>query len=477
LSFVFLHTLFLGCSTENSSDQTPTFPQSNATSLSAAHHLLGKASFDWSGHAVVGNGDVDADGLADFLIGAPGNDEGETAAGQIYLILGKTLNEEEISLQENIIFTGERYSAGSSLGFLPDLDNDSMDEIVIGEPLNKRVYIFKSQSIMTSSLQDADCIIEGAEAGDYMGWSIASAGDVDGDNKGDLIIGADGRDHILDTTGTAYLLRGRDLDESGLIYINEISTSLMGTSQGEKAGVSVASAGDVDGDGLDDLLIGAKGNQEMGPEVGAAYLVLAQDINFYDPTELPQIGYQFLGENPLDEAGSAVAGVGDINADGRDDFLIGAPSSVYNHQGMGTVYGIFGEAMSSQQYLLSNAPIVIEGLFPQDHTGHAVSAAGDIDQDGFMDISISSPSLYFHNHGGAVYVIKGSQIHQGGSFSVQDADFVFKGENGGDMLGFSLGFAGDVYGNGSQALLIGAPAYDGSGEDRGQSYLITNFSD
>ena len=233
----------------------------------ADYQFVGESPQDEAGRAASGAGDVDGDGLDDLLIGAPGSDEGGSWAGKVYLILGDSLD-------------------------LPG----------------------------TFGLAQADYHFIGEAGNSRAGRRVSSAGDVDGDGLDDLLIGSLGNDDL----GKAYLFLGGSLGGS---TTESLDHSFVGENSGDYAGSAVSSAGDVDSDGLDDLLIAASDYGEVESGFGKTYLILGNGLEQPSPLELSLAHYGFTGEHHNDFAGRSVSSAGDVNGDGRADLLIGAPGN------------------------------------------------------------------------------------------------------------------------------------------------------
>jgi hypothetical protein len=302
----------------------------------ADYSFLGEASYDYAGIHVSTAGDVDNDGFSDILIGASGNDDGDVDAGKVYLVLGASLgNTSTISLSDaDYSFIGEQSSDGVKKTYSAgDVDNDGLDDILISTNGNDdggtdagKSYIILGSSLGNTStidLANADYSFIGENSYDYSGYDVSSAGDIDNDGLDDILIGAFGNSQGGTASGKSYLILGSSLGSTSTINLSSASYSFIGEYAQDRSGTDVSSAGDVDNDGLADILIGSHANSEGGSYAGKAYLILGSSIGSTSVINLTNADYSFIGESADDNL-REVASAGDVNGDGQSDILVGA---------------------------------------------------------------------------------------------------------------------------------------------------------
>jgi hypothetical protein len=426
---------------------------------SAVHRLqlapTGEAERDEFG-IVSSAGDVNGDGFDDVIVGARFNDAGGINAGRAYLYFGGPATDEVADL----VLTGEaltdEFGRGSSAG---DVNGDGFDDVIVGAHFNDaggsdagRAYLYYGGAEMDSV---ADLVITGATAGAQLGVSVSGAGDVNRDGFADVIIGAS-RDAAGGTNaGRAYLFHGgRSMDAVADLV-------LTGEAAGDNFGISVSSAGDVDGDGFADLIVGANANDAAGMNAGRAYVYLGGRGADAVPDVI------LTGEAALDDFGRSVSSAGDVNGDGLADVIVGAINHDAGGANAGRAYVYFGGSAPD-----AVPDLTLTGEAVSDWFGIAVSSAGDVNRDGFGDVIVGST----HDAAGTRGRARGgtatgrAYVYFGGSAADAVADFVFTGEPN-DLLGTSVSGAGDVNGDGFGDLILGATFNDAGGSNAGRAYV------
>jgi len=375
------------------------------------------------GQTVAGAGDVNGDGFDDFMIAVRGYNMINKLAGKVYLFLGRrsgwSRNMKATTADATFLGEAKDDFAGWSLDGAGDVNGDGFDDILIGAPgptserrTGKTYLIFGKASGWShnTSLFFADAYYQGGGSGDSSGTSVAGAGDVNGDGFDDFLIGSPYNDETPNDSGQAYLIFGKGDGWSRDNHLSVSGASFRGEDHGDFAGGAVGGAGDVNGDGFDDILIGA-GRAEAGGEIttGQAYLFLGGSEGWQMDISLTEADASFLGEDKHDWAGDEVCGAGDINGDGYDDFLVGAYA---NEGGYGTkggqTYLILGKRTGwSINQSLSLADASFLGERDNDNAGQSISGGGDINGDGYDDILIGAPGNdeFGGDWRGQIYVI------------------------------------------------------------------------
>lgn len=313
------------------------------------------------------------------------------------------------------------------------------------------------------------------DADDFAGWSVSGAGDVNNDGIDDLIIGAKGADLISSDAGAAYVIYGQSEPMALNFDLTDLDGSngfvLAGESIGHWFGASVSEAGDVNNDGIDDLVIGAFYSRNNGSQSGSAYVIFGRTL-FPALVQMSDLdgtnGFEISAVSAGDQLGISVSAAGDVSADGIDDIIVDAHTANRKKvSSVGEAYVIFGRddafgSLLDLAELSSRTGWVITGGAEDDQLGRRVSKAGDINNDGIDDVAIHARNDDENaNNSGAVYVLYGSFEADRFVVDVNLLDglngFVMFGKNNDDYAGEEIGFAGDYNGDGRDDFIIGAP--------------------
>ncbi len=415
------------------------------------------------GYTVARAGDVDGDGRGDLWIGAWGDGAADWAGG-VYLVPGSASGPqpiEEVALA-HLYGTRTRQRVGAAIAGGDDLDGDGVADAAIsgdGDANDMgRAYLLLGGIAGEAALTAAwpDIVTTGLVEAERMGAALATSPDLTGDGVGDLVVGSNG-------TGAevgAWVLAGpfggeRPIDEA--VVIGAGATTAY-------PGRSVAGVGDLDGDGLSDLVVGAYG---WSSGKGAALVVhgpVVEDVAITDVDRLVE------GEHEDDMLGqAAVGGRGDVDGDGLDDFLAGAPWCEINGAMAGAAYLVRGSATAAGTELARDAAAVFHGLHAYGYVGSDLDLA-DLDGDGRADVVFRVQRGTAGDEGpGAVHVFYGPVS---GLLNPDDADARFVGEADGDELGTGIANVGDTNLDGLDDLLLGASENGTYGAGGGAAYLF-----
>ena len=491
--------------------------------------LNGIDQIDNSGVSVSSAGDVNGDGYDDLIIGAYGADpNGRSSAGETYVVFGGSsapgangvLELSALDGTNGFTLTGvERFDvSGYSVSSAGDVNGDGYDDLIIGAYEASRAggQIYAGETYVVyggasvpgtggvlalSALDGTNGFtVTGIDQDDNSGRSVSSAGDVNGDGYDDLIIGARSADpNGQSSAGETYVVYGGTSvpGTGGVLALSALNGTngftLTGIDPDDRSGVSVSSAGDVNGDGYDDLIIGANRADPNGGSSGESYVV-------YGGTSVPGTGgvlalsaldgtngFTLTGIDPDDRSGVSVSSAGDVNGDGYDDLIIGANRADPNGGSSGESYVVYGGASApgtggvlALSALDGTNGFTLTGIDPGDVSGISVSSAGDVNGDGYDDLIIGA-NRADPNRGssGESYVVYGGARAPGtdGVLDLSALDgangFILTGIDRDDESGRSVSSAGDVNGDGYDDLIIGATGADpNEAFNAGETYVV-----
>ena len=395
----------------------------------------GNSGSEYFGISVSGAGDVNGDGYADLIVGAHGDDPNGSLSGSARVFSG---------LNGSILYTFNGDGAGDQFGKAVsgagDVNGDGYADLIVGAFLDDNAVISgapgDSGSARVFSGVDGSILytFNGDVRYDHLGRSVSGAGDVNGDGYADLIVGADG----FGTNGGSRVFSGAD---GSILY------TFSGDGSADFFGISVSGAGDVNGDGYADLIVGAHGDDPNGSLSGSARVFSGLNGS---------ILYTFNGDGAGDQFGKAVSGAGDVNGDGYADLIVGAHLDNNNGFSSGSAR-VFSGVDGSILYTFN-------GDGAGDEFGKSVSAAGDVNGDGHTDLIVGAD--FDDNNGNG----SGSaRVFSGVDGSIL---YTFNGDSAYDAFGKSVSGAGDVNGDGSADLIVGANGDDNNGSLSGSARVF-----
>jgi hypothetical protein len=371
--------------------------------------LWGTEADEEAGWSVSTLGDVDNDGHGDFIVGVPNDSTFASTSGAAFVVLGPHSGDQELGTAGYAILgttSGERM--GWAVAGAGDVDSDGFDDILVGaygrSSSTGAAFLAYGPFSSTHYSTSMDVMMSGESSGDQAGCAVAHAGDVDSDGYDDILVGADTESSVYSENGAAYLLYGPPPSSGGLSMAD---AKLTGEADWDNAGYAVAGAGDIDGDGADDILVGSRWEDSGGSAAGACYLITRAVSG---TTSLSTAQAKLIGDSVNQLAANAVSGLGDIDGDGHDDLVVGAEGDASLGTNTGAAFVLLGP-LTGTISLRDQAWATIQADALGDKLGWAVAGGQDLDDDGTPDLVVGAP--YQDGNGtssGAVFLFSGAEL-------------------------------------------------------------------
>lgn len=451
------------------------------------------------------SGDINGDGLDDFIIGAYRADVNFFAsAGKIYIVFGTdegiraSTDLSTLDGTNGFVVNGNNtsYQIGKTLSS-GDVNGDGIDDVIIGAPFAEsergHVYVVYGKSSFSASVGvgslsgTVGLTVKGIGGTNQAGSSVSS-GDINNDGINDILIGASKADpNEVNSAGQTYVVYGSN-GFSNTFFISDLDGTNGFTINGNANTIFSGgdlSSGDFNNDGIDDVLIGATGAKSAGLTKGGAFVLFGKSTAFATTIELSSLdgdnGFSIFGISGGDTFGSSVAN-GDVNGDGTDDLVIGAENLEIPWTKAGEAYVIFGKNSYASSIDLSSLDgtngFKLTGITIQDRAGIDVTS-GDVNGDNFDDVIVGAPEADAGDidKAGATYVVFGkSSFASSISFASLNGTtgFAITGGAADDQVGFANS-VGDFNGDGADEIFIGVENEDVGGSNfGGAAYVVFN---
>ncbi len=432
------------------------------------------------GESVSGAGDVNADGFGDVVVGAPGFDAGESAEGAAFVFLGGPSGVQSAgaaAAASTVLSDQASANLGHDVAFAGDVDRDGFDDVIVGAPTfdagnsdEGAAFVFLGGAYGLAGYPHPATTLQSNQTFGGLGESVAGAGDVNGDGYDDVVVGADTYDAGQSDEGAAFVFLG---GPSGVANASPATAAafLQSNQAGARLGISVSGAGDVNGDGFADVVVGADGYDSGQTDEGAAFVFLGGPSGVQSGN--PTTAATTIQSNQTGAGlGVSVSGAGDVNHDGYDECVVGASLYDSGQIDEGVAFVFLGSPEGIENGNPATAVSTIQPDLPGVHLGISVAGAGDTNGDGFADVVVGADGYDSgQTDEGAAFVLLGGPSGVASGNPVVTGTTLQSNQTSAGF-GVSVSGAGDVNADGYDDVVVGAYLYDSGQTDEGAAFVF-----
>ncbi len=449
----------------------------------ATASLLGERTGDRAGGSLALAGDVNGDGNPDLLVGAREYSSGGDQLGRAYVVFGPLPAEARVLTDlPGVAIEGVQAGGGTGkvVAGLGDLDGDGLDEVMVTSDVadtdrfdnTGMLHVFEGATLASGAavldVDDATTTWSGRSAYSWLGVGVTAAPDLDGDGIRDVWVGASNDRAGAPGGGTVFLLSGADLmDVDTDPDLGAAIAEINGTEEDAYVGAAHAVPGDLDGDGVDDFVLGIYLSAANGDSSGKV-AVFSGDVT--GTLTEADAGTTWTGDSG-DRLGCAISTAGDRNNDGYVDLWIGADRVDVSNADAGAAFLVLGgPSLAERSGSMSSAwDARLLGASAGQGLGNTLDGALDVDGDGNNDLVLGTPQAGLNVEGSVSLVVGAVE----GTEDIGDrADRVWQGVNPEDRAGWRTRFGGDLLGTGQATVVLSAWESDRSGQDAGEVYIL-----